>query len=63
MLPGGLGQHKRANPLLTAKNCLFTPHLARAKHAARSRLMDTVLANLRAFLGGKLQNVVNGVSV
>ena len=51
----------RDNPLLTAKNCLITPHLAWATHEARSRLMDTVLANIRAFLGGTLQNVVNGV--
>jgi glycerate dehydrogenase len=51
----------RSNPLLTAKHCLITPHLAWATHAARSRLMDTVLANLRAFVAGRLQNVVNGV--
>jgi len=47
------------NPLLTAKNCLITPHLAWATRAARSRLMQTAVANVRAFLQGKPQNVVN----
>jgi glycerate dehydrogenase len=47
------------NPLLTAKNCLITPHLAWATHAARSRLMTVVTENIRAFLSGKPQNVVN----
>lgn len=47
------------NPLLTAKNCIITPHLAWATVAARSRLMGTVVENVRAFLAGKPQNVVN----
>lgn len=47
------------NPLLQAKNCLITPHLAWATHAARARLMQTTVANVRAFLEGKPQNVVN----
>jgi len=47
------------NPLFTAKNCLVTPHIAWATGAARARLMDTVVENLRAFLAGKAQNVVN----
>jgi len=47
------------NPLFTAKNCLVTPHIAWATGAARARLMDTVVENLRAFLAGKSQNVVN----
>ena len=51
----------RTNPLLTAKNCLITPHIAWATRAARARLMDTAVANLRAFLAGKYQNVINGV--
>ena len=47
------------NPLLAAKNCLITPHLAWATRAARSRLMQIAVANVRAFLQGKPQNVVN----
>ena len=46
------------NPLLTAKNCLITPHIAWATQAARARLLDVVVANLRAFLDGRPQNVV-----
>ena len=47
------------NPLLTAKNCILTPHLAWATRAARSRLMKLAVENVRAFLQGKPQNVVN----
>lgn len=47
------------NPLLMAKNCLITPHIAWATHAARARLMNTTVANVKAFLDGKPQNVVN----
>ena len=47
------------NPLLTARNCLITPHIAWATRAARSRLMQIAVANIRAFLSGRLQNVVN----
>ena len=47
------------NPLLTAKNCLITPHLAWATRAARSRLMKIAVENVRSFLHGKAQNVVN----
>ena len=46
------------NPLLTAKNCLVTPHIAWATRAARARLLGIVSANLRGFLEGKPQNVV-----
>jgi glycerate dehydrogenase len=48
------------NPLLTAKNCLVTPHIAWATQAGRSRLMNAAVANLKAFLEGKPQNVVSG---
>ena len=48
------------NPLLTAKNCLITPHNAWAMRAARARLMNTTVENVRAFLAGKPQNVVGG---
>jgi glycerate dehydrogenase len=47
------------NPLLTAKNCILTPHLAWATRAARSRLMKIAVENVRAFLQGKPENVVN----
>jgi len=47
------------NPLLTAPNCLVTPHIAWATHAARARLMATVVANVRAFQAGAPQNRVN----
>ena len=48
------------NPLLTAKNCLITPHNAWAMRAARARLMKTTVENMRAYLAGKPQNVVTG---
>ena len=47
------------NPLLTAKNCFVTPHIAWASRAARARLLATVVANMHAFLDGKPQNVVS----
>jgi glycerate dehydrogenase len=47
------------NPLLRAKNCIVTPHIAWATRAARSRLMHFAVANIRAFLNGRLENVVN----
>jgi len=47
------------NPLLRAKNCIVTPHIAWATKEARTRLVDTAIANLRAFLDGHPVNVVN----
>jgi glycerate dehydrogenase len=47
------------NPLLNAPNCYVTPHLAWATLAARQRLIDTVVSNVRAFLSGTPQNKVN----
>jgi glycerate dehydrogenase len=47
-------------PLLTAKNCYITPHLAWASLAARQRLMKIAIDNMRTFLEGNPQNVVNG---
>jgi glycerate dehydrogenase len=46
------------NPLFTAKNCIITPHIAWATKAARQRLLDIAVANVRAFLAGSPQNVV-----
>jgi glycerate dehydrogenase len=48
------------NPLLTAPNCVFTPHIAWASLAARQRLVNIVAANIASFLGGSPINVVNG---
>ncbi|MBN2355268.1 D-2-hydroxyacid dehydrogenase [candidate division KSB1 bacterium] len=50
-----------ASPLLTAKNCYITPHIAWATRAARQRLMDVAVENIAAFLRGEKLNVVNGV--
>jgi glycerate dehydrogenase len=50
---------KADNPLLTAKNCMVTPHIAWATRAARARLMDIAVENIRAFLAGTPRNVVN----
>jgi glycerate dehydrogenase len=47
------------NPLLSAKNCLVTPHIAWAAKEARARLMNLAVENLAAFVSGKPQNVVN----
>ena len=47
------------NPLLQAKNCLITPHIAWATLAARQRLMVVTAGNVRAFLVGKPEHVVN----
>lgn len=49
------------HPLLGAPNCLVTPHVAWASVEARRRLLGIAAANLRAFLAGQPQNVVNGV--
>jgi glycerate dehydrogenase len=48
------------NPLLSAPNCIFTPHIAWASLAARRRLMNIVAANVASYLGGTPNNVVNG---
>ncbi|RQD69972.1 MAG: D-2-hydroxyacid dehydrogenase [Tindallia sp. MSAO_Bac2] len=48
-----------SNPLLNAKNCLITPHIAWAPTEARVRLMSLAADNLRQFLDGKPINVVN----
>ncbi|MEK6794946.1 MAG: D-2-hydroxyacid dehydrogenase [Spirochaetota bacterium] len=49
------------NPLIGAKNAVITPHIAWATNAARGRLIGVVTENVRAFLAGRPQNVVNGV--
>lgn len=47
------------SPLIGAKNCIMTPHIAWATKEARQRLMDIAVHNLEAFLAGKPENVVN----
>jgi len=47
------------NPLLSAKNCIVTPHIAWATQAARTRLLRTVVENIGAFVAGNPQNVVS----
>lgn len=47
------------NPLLHARNCLVTPHIAWATREARSRLMDLAVENLQAFLAGQPRNMVS----
>lgn len=48
-----------SNPLLAAKNCIVTPHMAWSTREARARCMRTTVQNLEAFLNGKPQNVVS----
>ncbi|KIC97790.1 2-hydroxyacid dehydrogenase [Lacticaseibacillus rhamnosus] len=47
------------NPLLTAKNCYITPHIAWAPYETREKLLALTIANLTAFLKGTPQKVVN----
>ena len=47
------------NPLLRAKNCIITPHIAWATQASRKRLMSIAVNNVKAFINGELQNVVS----
>jgi glycerate dehydrogenase len=48
-----------SNPLLSAKNCIITPHNAWASKAARERLMNMAIENLKAYLNNKPTNRVN----
>jgi glycerate dehydrogenase len=47
------------SPLLSARNCIITPHMAWATREARSRLLAAAVFNLRAFLEGSPVHVVN----
>ena len=50
---------KTTNPLLHAKNCIITPHIAWASFEARNRLLHIASDNLSKFLAGSPINVVN----
>ena len=47
------------NPLLSAPNCIITPHIAWGTKEARMRLMKMAVENLSAYIAGTPQNVVN----
>ncbi len=49
---------KADNPLLKAKNCFITPHIAWAPKETRARLMNIAINNLKSFLNGTVQNQV-----
>ncbi|MCH5320857.1 MAG: D-2-hydroxyacid dehydrogenase [Eubacterium sp.] len=50
---------RKDNPLLTAKNCYITPHIAWAAKETRARLLKILEENLEAYINGAPQNVVN----
>ncbi|MBO7251993.1 MAG: D-2-hydroxyacid dehydrogenase [Oscillospiraceae bacterium] len=50
---------KEGNPLLKTRKCIITPHIAWAPVESRQRLLNTVVENVRAYLEGNPQNVVN----
>ena len=47
------------NPLLSAPNCILTPHMAWTPVEARQRIIDITVGNIAGFLNGEMQNVVN----
>ena len=47
------------NPLLSAKNCFITPHIAWAAFETRERLVGILKENIKAFIKGNPQNIVN----
>ena len=47
------------NPLLKAKNCIITPHIAWASKESRARLLNLAIDNLKAYLQGNPINKVN----
>jgi glycerate dehydrogenase len=50
---------KPDNPLLSAKNCIITPHNAWVTKEARERILKTTVGNIQSFLDGNTQNRVN----
>lgn len=49
---------QNGNPLLTARNCHITPHIAWATAEARQRLLATAIENVKAFVEGTPQNTI-----
>ncbi len=49
----------RSNLLLTAKNCIITPHNAWMSFEARQRIMEITLGNIEGFIAGKMVHVVS----
>lgn len=49
-------------PLLTAPNCIITPHIAWASQEARERLMVIAVQNIKAYLSGLPENAVNATA-
>lgn len=49
----------QSSPLLTAPNCIITPHIAWASFEARGRLLVSVVNNIKAFQAGTPTNMVN----
>jgi len=47
------------NPLLRARNCIVTPHIAWAPKESRIRLMNIAVENLKSFINGTPTNIVN----
>ncbi len=50
---------EESNPLLTAKNCIITPHISWAPKESRQRIMDCTVENIKGYLAGAPVNVVN----
>ncbi|MBE5996143.1 MAG: D-2-hydroxyacid dehydrogenase [Lachnospiraceae bacterium] len=50
---------KGDNPLLKAKNCIITPHISWAAQAARQRIMDITVDNVKSYIAGEPVNVIN----
>ncbi|MDR0928306.1 MAG: D-2-hydroxyacid dehydrogenase [Oscillospiraceae bacterium] len=50
---------KADNPMLTAPNCIITPHIAWAPLATRKRLLSIAIENVRCYLAGEAVNRVN----
>jgi glycerate dehydrogenase len=55
----GVEPPREGNPLLGARNCIVTPHIAWASQTSRRKLLEIVVSNLRGFLQGRPVNVVN----
>ena len=47
------------NPLLSAPNCIITPHMAWAPIQARQRILDCTVASIEGYLSGQYVNIVN----